>query len=399
MLHPVDRGGKIRTYQMLRHLKKIHDITYLALTTSDDSQAAFDNATEYCDKLITVPWQETQKFSPRFYCDLAMNLGSQLPYAIQKYRSDAMRNAIQKELNRVRYDVIVCDFLVSSINLPKGLDVPVVLFQHNVESMIWHRHYDTAENRVKKAYFYRQWQKMLRYEREICRRFDCVIAVSDVDRNFFQKEFDVTEVYDVPTGVDTEFFQPMAASNKPYDLVFTGSMDWLPNEDAILYFAESLLPLIAAELPEVELTVVGRKPTNRLRKLSETNSRVTVTGRVDDIRPFVGGASAYVVPMRIGGGTRIKIYEAMAMAMPVISTSIGAEGLPLRSGEEILIADSPTDFAQAVIKILRDRNFAKQIGENARRSVCEQFGWERAATLFSQLCIRVAGKQATARAA
>jgi len=176
-------------------------------------------------------------------------------------------------------------------------------------------------------------------------------------------------------------------------------MDWLPNEDAILYFAESLLPLIAAELPEVELTVVGRKPTNRLRKLSETNSRVTVTGRVDDIRPFVGGASAYVVPMRIGGGTRIKIYEAMAMAMPVISTSIGAEGLPLRSGEEILIADSPTDFAQAVIKILRDRNFAKQIGENARRSVCEQFGWERAATLFSQLCIRVAGKQATARAA
>jgi glycosyltransferase involved in cell wall biosynthesis len=176
-------------------------------------------------------------------------------------------------------------------------------------------------------------------------------------------------------------------------------MDWLPNEDAILYFTETILPRIAAEIPQVKLTVVGRKPTSRLKALSETNPRLTITGRVDDIRPYVARASAYIVPMRIGGGTRIKIYEAMSMGMPVISTSIGAEGLPLRNREEILIEDNPADFAQAVINVLQDRNLARRIGESARQSVCEKFGWERAARTFSQICCRVASKQVSARAA
>jgi len=185
LLHPIDRGGKIRTYQMLRHLKELHEITYLALTTSDDSREAFDNAAEYCSKLVTVPWRETQKFTLKFYGDLAINLTSHLPYAVQKYQSEAMHRAIQDELSRARYDVIVCDFLVPSINLPKDLNIPVVLFQHNVESMIWHRHYETAKNGVKKAYFYGQWRKILRYERAECRRVNRPNARYNIARDFF----------------------------------------------------------------------------------------------------------------------------------------------------------------------------------------------------------------------
>ncbi|HZS48356.1 MAG TPA: glycosyltransferase family 4 protein [Blastocatellia bacterium] len=398
LLHPVDRGGKIRTYQMLKHLKRDHQITYLALTTSDDTREAFDRADEYCHKLITVPWKETAKFSPKFYCDLMMNLGSSLPYAIQKYRSPAMRGAIDRELSENQYDIVVSDFLVPSINLPQS-HVPSVLFQHNVESMIWQRHYETANNKAKKGYFYGQWRKMVRYEREACRRFDCVIAVSDVDRELFRNQFKLAEVHDVPTGVDTAFFQPMTASKDPFGLVFTGSMDWLPNEDAIVYFAEQILPQIAAEIPQVNLTVVGRKPTSRLKALAETNPRIKVTGRVEDIRPFMAAASAYVVPMRIGGGTRIKIYEAMSMAMPLISTSVGAEGLPLRNTEEVLIEDEPSAFAQAVIRILKDKEFARRIGEKARQVVCERFGWQHAANKFAEICQRVAKKQVQALAA
>jgi glycosyltransferase involved in cell wall biosynthesis len=211
--------------------------------------------------------------------------------------------------------------------------------------------------------------------------------------------YGVSAVHDVPTGVDTEYFQPTAAAREGAELVFTGSMDWMPNEDAVIYFADEVLPRIAAVIPEVTLTVVGRNPTGRIRALARANSRIRVTGRVEDIRPYVARAAAYVVPLRVGGGTRLKIYEAMAMGKPVISTTIGAEGLPVHDGKELLIADGAEQFAQAVVRVLGDRDLANGLSRRARAVVCERFGWEKAAAVFAEICENAASKQPRSRAA
>jgi sugar transferase (PEP-CTERM/EpsH1 system associated) len=388
LLHPVDKGGKIRTYEMLKRLRQDHFITYLTLVSPSDGPELFDLSNEYCHRLAVVPHRVSQKFGAGFYCELGVNLASSLPYALQKYRSSAMRRAIAQEMALFDYDVVVCDFLAPSVNMPADINIPTVLFQHNVEAMIWERHYKTETNKIKKAYLYNQWRKMYSYERKACGWFEAVVAVSEIDRDLMRKEFGVEQVFAVPTGVDTQYFQPLGAPAVSSELVFTGSMDWMPNEDAIIYFTDEILPRIAARIPDVTLTVVGRNPTGRLAAIAERDERVKITGRVEDIRPYVDRAAAYVVPLRVGGGTRLKIYEAMAMGKPVISTAIGAEGLPVRDGKEILIADDPKTFAQAVVRTLTDKALAARMGQLARDVVCERFGWDHAATAFSEVCER-----------
>jgi glycosyltransferase involved in cell wall biosynthesis len=170
------------------------------------------------------------------------------------------------------------------------------------------------------------------------------------------------------------------------NLVFTGSMDWLPNDDAIRYFTDDILPIVRRKVPNVSLTVVGRNPSPYLTELAKKHPSIKVTGRVDDVRPYMEKAAAYVVPLRIGGGTRLKIYEAMAMEKPIVSTTVGAEGLPLQDGVELLLADNAHSFAEAIVKLLKEPEFAERIGTRAARSVRERFGWQRVATDFSQIC-------------
>ncbi|MFY9554640.1 MAG: glycosyltransferase family 4 protein, partial [Blastocatellia bacterium] len=302
LLHPLDKGGKIRTYQMLRHLKREHEITYLSFARPEDPPEAFVSSAEYCHQLVTVPRREPRKFGPAFYYGLTSSLVSSLPYPIRKYRSNAMRAAIEHEMRKRAYDVVVCDFLVASINLPDTPSCPAVLFQHNVESMIWRRHFEMQKNPIKRAFLKNQWQKMVPYERKTCRGFDAVVAVSELDRNQMRNEFGLEQVFDVPTGVDSSYFRPGDDPVEPFELVFTGSMDWLPNEDAVLYFAGQILPLVSNAIPECTLTVVGRNPGPALSELARVNPRINVVGRVDDIRSYVRRAAACVVPIRIGGG-------------------------------------------------------------------------------------------------
>lgn len=391
LLHPVNKGGRIRTYYMLRELKREHHVTYLTL---DDGQAAADareRAGEYCHELITIPHHTRAKFTPGFYFELAHNLVSRLPYFMQKYKSVAMRRAVSEQIERGQYDVVVCDFLMSSINMPSGVNCPTVLFQHNVEAMIWKRHYEVQRNPLKKAYLYGQWRKAVAYEREASRRFDYVVTVSIDDREITREQYGVEHVAEVATGVDTDYFRPRGTEKRePHNLVFTGSMDWLPNEDAIRYFTEQIMPLVKRDLPEATLTVVGRNPYPSLLELSRRDSSVIVTGRVEDVRPYMERAAAYVVPLRIGGGTRLKIYEAMAMEKPIVSTTIGAEGLPVRDGQELLLADTPEAFAAKVVRVLKDEAYARELGMRAASVVREQFGWGPVAASFAELCERAA---------
>ncbi len=193
----------------------------------------------------------------------------------------------------------------------------------------------------------------------------------------------------VPTGVDTEYYRPSATARVPNNLVFTGSMDWLANQDAMLYFAAEIFPRIQAEIPNVALSIVGRNPPPRIRKLGETPG-IHVTGTVSDIRPYVHGAKVYVVPLRIGSGTRLKLLEAMAMGKAIVSTGIGAEGLPVEHGHNIVLADTPAAFAAETVALLRDRERRGALGLNARETAERDHAWPQVGRVFNEICYRAA---------
>jgi polysaccharide biosynthesis protein PslH len=385
LLHPVDKGGRIRTYQMLRELKRLHHVTYLTL---DDGHAAPDAvalASEYCHELVRVPFRRSRNFSPRFWYELARSTLGPLPYTIARYRSAAFRRALSRLLAERSFDVLVCDFLTPAINVPSTLPCTAVLFQHNVEAAIWKRHFEVASG-PRKAFMWLEWQKVRRFERAQCRRFDHVIAVSAEDRETMRAEYGVA-ASDVPTGVDTAYFRPRGdRERRPHHLVFTGSMDWLPNADGMEFFVAEVLPKIRARVPDVSLTIVGRHPTPEVRELAAADPALTATGRVEDVRPYMEEAAAFIVPLRIGGGTRLKIYEALGMECPVVSTSIGAEGLPLENGTEILLADDPEDFANAVVRVLTDSVTADHLARSGASTVRARFGWDGAADAFARIC-------------
>ena len=387
LLHPVDKGGRIRTYQMLRELKREHRVTYLCLDDGDAAPDAVGRATEYCDALVRVPFASAPKRSPRFWGELLANAVSPLPYAVAKYRSAAMRREIERLVRDERVDVVVCDFLAPSLNVPDSLGVPTLLFQHNVEAAIWRRHAEVAANPVKKAYMGEQYRRMRRFEGAECRRFDHVVAVSEEDRETFERDYAVTSCSSVPTGVDTAYFQPTGnAVRRPHELVFTGSMDWLPNEDAVQWFADEILPLVRQRVPDASLAIVGRNPSPAVRAVAARHTGIEVTGGVPDVRPYIERAALFVVPIRIGGGTRLKIYEAMAMESPVVTTTVGAEGLPLTDETHALYADDPVAFAAAIVRLLAMPDEAAALGLRGAELVRTQFGWARVAAKFATSC-------------
>lgn len=389
-LHPLDTGGKIRTYNMLRELMREHEVTYHSLWPEGTPEEARGAASEYSTKQIWIPWKETAKRSPKFFLDLAKNFGlTQLPYAIDKYGSRTWADSIQQAEDSGGYDLIICDFLTPAINLyarGRRPSLPVLLFQHNVESLIWKRTYENAKG-ISRPYFRNQWQRMLRFEKEACAKADQVCAVSEEDAKLLREELGMSNVCGaVPTGVDLDFFQPQQVERKPLNLVFLGSMDWMPNIDGINWFADEVWPAVKAKHPDAKLTIVGRRPVPAVRALADRDDAITVTGTVDDVRPYLHEAAAMIVPLRVGGGTRIKIFEGMATGIPCLSTRIGAEGLPVTHGENVLLADEPDDIAKEIGFIFEAPEKAQAIGDSGRRLVAENYGWSKVNDVFLKHC-------------
>lgn len=398
LLHPVNKGGRIRTYNMLRELKQEHEVIYLTLDEEPGEREALERSTEYADEVIRVPHEVAARHSVRFYTEVARNLVSRLPYSLERYHSEKMRRAVARTLEEREVNVLVCDFLTSAVNLPGQLSVPSVLFQHNVEAEIWRRHRDVADNPVERLYFHHEWKRIRDFEARACRRFDRVVAVSEEDRETLEDAYELDDVASVETGVDTDYYRPREGyPPRPSHLVFTGSMDWLPNEDAMAWFVREVLPRIREDVPDATLSIVGRRPSQAVLDLEDQAPGVTVTGGVPDVRPYLEEASVFVVPLRIGGGTRLKIYEAMAMERPVVSTRVGKEGLPVNHGEELRVADEPADFAAEVSRLLGDPDEARRLGRRGAERVRRDFGWDRVADSFARICedavrIEAAGK-------
>jgi polysaccharide biosynthesis protein PslH len=381
-LVPPDTGGKIRSYNILRELARHHSVTFFSFYAAHEGDVHPDLKNIF-ERVICLPLGLPAPKSLAEMRDYSFSLLSPQPYNITKYCRPEVRRELRALLQGESYDVIVCDFLVAAGVIPWDVPTPKVIFTHNVEAAIWRRHYEVATNPIWKAISWQEWRKMEAAERRYLRLADHVLTVSQNDREAFASFLEPEKLTVIPTGVDLDYFQPMPVEEIANSLVFTGSMDWLPNEDGIVYFVDAILPLIKQQHPAVSLEVVGRSPSRKLQALAEKEKSLRLTGWVEDIRPFVARGQICIVPLRIGGGTRLKIFEAMAMGKAVVSTSVGAEGLPVRHGENILLADTPDDFARSVMSLLRDSKQRKRLGTSARALVQERYSWPRVAESFA----------------
>lgn len=373
-LHPTTRGGQIRTLEMLKALHRRHEIHYVCFDDGTNPEGARRSG-EYCAQAYPVAHSVPPRRSLRFAVQLIEGLLSPVPVSVARYVSRGMKQQIEELLlGQQKFDSLVCDFLFPAPNIP---DISrAVLFQHNVESVIWCRHAKEARHPAKKVYFRLQARRMEAFERDICRRAGHIVAVSEVDRAAMREMFGAERISTIATGVDIDYFAPPPEPEPKADLIFVGSMDWLPNIDAIQYFAAEILPLIHKQHPECRLVVAGRRPSPALEELSRKEPRILLTGTVPDVRPYLWGGTVSIVPLRIGGGTRLKIFEAIAAKLPVVSTSVGAEGLPLEDGTHIAIADTPELFAARCLELLAQPERRREMIERSWELVAGRFSWD-----------------------
>src|SRR6266566_1166954 len=278
-LVPPDTGGKIRSYNILRELAKQHEVTFFSFYAEhpDDQHPALN---QLFRKAICLPLQLPE---PKGFGELlsyGKYIFSSRSYSLMKYCLPQVRRELNSLLQRNTFDVILCDFIFAAPVIPWDLHCPKVIFTHNVEAMIWKRHYSVARNPLWKALSWREWKMMQRGEHAYLSKADHVLAVSETDRDAFLDFLPKSKLTIIPTGVDVDYFHPLPGLETPDSIVFTGSMDWLPNEEGIFYFVEQVLPRIRQQLPQASLCVVGRKPSERLKDLAARETNIELTGSI-----------------------------------------------------------------------------------------------------------------------
>ncbi len=395
-LLPLDTGGKLRSYNILRHLSATQDVTYLSYYGGARDQKYEREILQYLPRTVTV-YTPTPVTGFERYLDYVLRLPSRVPYSVIKFTTPQVQEILDDWISQHRFDVAVCDFMASTLNLPRRLTTPTVLFQHNVETLLWRRRAQFEMNRLDRLIARIECAKMSRYEPEQIRRFHHVLAVSEQDRHAMSGIVDSARISVIPTGVDLGkyHYNPAARATAPL-AIFTGSMDWAPNIDAVEYFCRAIWPTVIEQVPDGRFRIVGRNPHARVRKLASAS--VEVTGTVSSIVDHLRDAAVVVVPLRIGGGTRIKIYEGMAMGKATVSTRLGAEGLDVHHGRDILLADEPRQFAEHVVRFLRDEETRRKY-EAAAAAAVQKYDWSAITERLIETLYRTVGPIPQTRAA
>jgi glycosyltransferase involved in cell wall biosynthesis len=391
--YPPQQGTTIRNYNLIAHLAQHHLVHLLSFGDPDESQAS--PLSSLCQSMQVIrPPQRSQRRR------LASLFLSRLPDMAQRLPSVQFRAALAATLEREELDVVQ----VEGIELAQYLFQaaanrgeraggaerrhPLLVFDdHNAEYVLQQRAFETdarggqPQRWLGAAYSFVQWQRLRGYERRACLAADRVVAVSGTDAEALRRLVPGLSPTVVPNGVDMAFYtSQLPARDDPFgwpleqDLVFTGKMDFRPNVDAVLWFAQEVMPLLQQASPTLRFWIVGQNPHPRLATLANQPG-VVLTGRVEDVRPYIAAAGVYAVPLRIGGGTRLKVLEAMAMGKAIVSTRLGCEGFDLVPGQELLIVDTPAEFAAAVLALLCDPDRRERMGRAARRFAGSRYDW------------------------
>jgi sugar transferase (PEP-CTERM/EpsH1 system associated) len=375
--YPPQKGTALRNWGLIEGLAPNHQVCLQSFRAPGQDEASLP-LLEACEVVETMPQPTRTRFGR-----LRDMLLTPHPDMALRLASDAFAERLERWLARERFDIVQ----IEGIELAPYLEIveaaenrPFVVFDdHNCEYLLQKRAFLTdlgiPARWPSAGYSFVQWRRLRGYEAHICRRADHVLAVSDADASALRKlthnQLDVTVI---PNGIDTRAYQPTSSEADAPTLVFTGTMDFRPNVDAVLWFARQVLPHISAAVPDVRFIIVGQRPHRRLDPLRE-NPAVTLTGWVEDPRPYIAEATVYVAPLRMGGGTRLKLLEAMSMSKPMVATRLGAEGYPVTDGRELLLADTPTDFAAAVVSLLQAPARRTELGQVARAFVERRYDW------------------------
>jgi glycosyltransferase involved in cell wall biosynthesis len=382
-LLPVDTGGKIRSYNILRQLARDHQVTLLSYYGGQKDSIYEGEIQRELPGAETIYTAALDGGAVTQSLDYVRRVFQAAPFAVRKFTHPDVKRAVATGLAENKFDVAVCDFLSASLNFPENLATPTVLFQHNVETALWQRMASTESNPAKRMAYKIEATKMARYERTALRKFHHVIAVSDHDREQMRTMNPSCPISVVPTGVDTQKYAVAPpAQAEPPRIIFLGSMDWEPNIDAVIYFCQEIFPRVRAEFPSAVFQIVGRNPHSRVKQLASDS--VQVTGTVPSVAEYLRDATLVVVPLRIGGGTRLKIFEAMAMGKAVISTSIGAEGLDVKNGHDLILADDAATFSEATILLLKDAGLRRRY-EQVAAQIAAQYDWSKIAQRFVEV--------------
>lgn len=387
--YPPHQGTSLRNYHLLRALANYHDVSLLSFDESGGAQS-LDPLAALCRVLAPVPAPARTKGER-----LRQLLTDRVPDVALRLRSDAFADALVSTLHRHRYDAVQIEGIELAGYIPDArrhaAQSLIVLDCHNAETELQRRALSADLRRPARwptaVYSGIQVRRLARFERRALESADRVIAVSAIDR---ARLLDLkpslgAEIAVLPNTIDVEQYRHVEYVDPEYryDLVFTGKMDYRPNVDGVLWFAEFVWPLILRERPHTRWAIVGQKPHPRLGALHRVPG-ITVTGRVPDITPYLTGASIYIVPLRIGSGTRLKLIEAMAAGLPVVSTRVGAEGFPVESGKNIVLAEQPDEWGKAVLTLLDTPDRRAELGAAATNFAAE-YDWQRLIPLLREV--------------
>jgi polysaccharide biosynthesis protein PslH len=371
--YPADNGHKIRTWGVLRALKaEGHEVTLLCL--APDALADVDSAAlkEGCDAFELIAHRAPAASASPDYSGRLRALLSPAPYSAGRFASPALRARLADLRAAGPVDAVVCDTIFMTVNVPSGF-APIIVNSPDVEHVVLARFLAHEHEVARRAYAGIELAKTRRWERAVCRRAAVVLVCSDTDRDVIERLCPGARVAVVPNVIDVEQYAP-APDGDPSIVLYSGGMDWYPNQDAVAFFADRILPELRRRFPTLRFVVAGRTPPAAFHARYRGRPGVEFTGRVPDMRTEIARAGLCVVPIRIGSGTRLKILEAAAMAKAVVSTRVGAEGLGFRDGSEIVLADEPPAFIDAVTALLGDHARRRALGQAARRRVETAFG-------------------------
>ena len=393
--YPPHKGTTLRNYNLIAGLAPHHDIDLLTFADSLPTASPLD---QLCRRIATAPiprrpnWRRALDTVLSPWPDMGLRLWSaEFQRQLAAWLRDDAYDVIQVEgLELARYTLTPSPTL--SRRTDRGGHPPLIVFDdHNAEYLLQKR---IAEAEIAArgwnagaVYSSIQWRKLRNFERRVCRQSDRVVCVSAADADAIQRLDPAVKAHVIPNGVDTDFYQrekvpPLTLP--PHTLVFTGTMDFRPNVDAMLWFAQEVLPLLKSHVPAVQVYIVGQRPHARLDAL-RADPAITITGAVDDTRPYIVAASVYIVPLRMGGGTRLKLLEALSLQAPIVSTTLGAEGFAVTNGKELLLADEAAAFARSIVELIDNRERARLLGHAGRSFAVQHYDWRSIVPKFEEV--------------
>ncbi len=384
---PMNDGHSLRTYNLLCSVASHHEVTLLSCVKFPIEYNFRSELETICSsvKQFSVPENSSRMGAVTSAC---LNLLESKPYVARKYDQNALRREIRGLLREQKYDLVHLDMLPLGIFLDE-ISVPVVLNEHNVESALLKRRVESISSPLTGWYFAEQQKRLQLFEAGVVSRVDHVLACSDEDKAILNTMAPGQRISVVPNGVDTAFYQSSGKyAEKFHRLVFVGGMNWFPNKDAIVWFDQHVLPELIQQEPSIRLDVVG-KPDNSVKIVHEDH--IVMNGFVDDTRPYLEKAPIFVVPIRIGGGTRLKVLEAMSMGKAIVSTTVGVEGIRVEARRHVLIADTPEEFASCILELLGNSDLRARLGAAARERVRLEYHWDRIGQRLLDVYDSVAG--------